>query len=125
MTDFKREIFVETLPRCSRGPLDVGNSINITCHSYHFGRIDWYKIDSSTNETKKITEDAKVKLKQKYTRHGLDEKNFTLILHDVTISDAGSYICSKSNGLKNETKNVTVFIEISGMCLKLNQQNHC
>lgn len=112
--DFKREIFVETLPRCSRGPLDVGNSINITCHSYHFGRIDWYKIDPSTNEAKKITDDAKVKLKQKYTRHGLDEKNFTLILHDVTISDAGSYICSKSNGLKNETKNVTVFIEISG-----------
>ena len=125
MTDFKREIFVETLPRCSRGPLDVGNSINITCHSYHYGRIDWYKIDPSTNEAKKITDKAKREENQTYSRHGLLEKNLTLILRDVTISDAGSYICSKSNGLKNETKNVTVFIEISGMCPKLNQQNHC
>ena len=40
------------------------------------------------------------------------------MLHDVTKNDAGTYVCSKSNGF-NATKNVTIFIEVLGMSLQL------
>ena len=89
----------------------------MTCHSYHYGKIKWYKIDPSTKEAIEITDERKVKATHRYTRHGIDEKNLTLYLRDVTASDAGAYVCSKSNGLPNETRNVTVSIQISGMPL--------
>ena len=117
MTDFKREIFVEVVPSCSRRRLSAGDSTSITCHSYHFGKIKWFKIDPSTKEAKEITDEQKVKLSHAYTGHGLDQTNLTLYLRDVTVSDSGAYVCSKSNGLPNETRNVTVSIEVSGMLL--------
>ncbi|KAJ7388512.1 Fibroblast growth factor receptor [Desmophyllum pertusum] len=39
-------------------------------------------------------------------------KNSTLMLRDVTRSDAGAYVCWKSNGY-NVTANVTVFIDVA------------
>lgn len=111
MADFQKDVFVEILPSCSRGPLDVHDSINITCHTYHFGEVKWYKIETSSKLPKEITD--KVTTNQNRVRFGHWEKNSTLTLRAVTQNDAGAYVCWKSNGF-NATRNVTVFIDVAG-----------
>lgn len=111
MADFQQNVFVETIPRCSNGPLDITDSINITCHVLHYGDVKWFKSGQEIKGVKKSpsTRDS---------RTGHWEQNSTLMLHDVTRSDAGAYVCSKSNG-HNKTANVTVFIDVAGKCKAL------
>ena len=107
MADFQQAVFVETIPSCSRGPLDISDSINITCHVLHYGDVKWFKLDQEITG-------SRVK-KNRSTRYktGHWGRNITLTLHNVTRSDAGAYVCSKSNGY-NKTANVTVFIDVTG-----------
>lgn len=116
LADFNKNIYVKFLPSCYRGPVDIDDSLNIVCHAYHFGSLTWYKIDASSQEAREIKDPMRVNHKTWLTRHGHWEKNSTLMLRDVTENDAGTYVCSKSNGF-NATKNVTIFIEVSGMSL--------
>ena len=118
MADFVKNVFVETVPACLRGPLHIHDSISITCHAYHYGDLKWYKIDKSSRVPKEIT-DSRVTTKQRTTRHGHYEKNSTLVIQSVTKGDEGTYVCWKSNGF-NATRNVTIFIDVSGnLCLSI------
>lgn len=114
MADFQHSVYVETLPSCSRGPLDITDSIEINCHVFHFGKVKWFKKDTSSKVPQEIT-DSRVKEHSPIrTTTGHWEKNSTLMLRDVTRSDAGAYVCWKSNGY-NVTANVTVFIDVAGI----------
>ena len=109
MTDFKHNyVYVETIPSCSRGPLDITDSIDIICHGRHYGGIKWFKLDQEITDSR-VIKSSSVQDK----RRGTWERNITLMLHNVTRSDAGAYVCSKSNGY-NTTKNVTFFIDVTG-----------
>lgn len=107
MADFQQKVFVETIPSCSHGPLDIADSIDIICHGRHYGDAKWFKSDQEITA-------SRVK-KGLSTRHKWShwERNITLMLHNVTRSDAGVYVCSKSNGY-NKTANVTFFIAVAG-----------
>ena len=109
MADFKHNyVYVETIPSCSRGPLDITDSIDIICRGRHYGDIKWFKLDQ-------VITDSRVKKSPstRDQRRETWERNITLMLHNVTRSDAGAYVCSKSNGF-NTTKNVTFFIDVTG-----------
>lgn len=113
MADFQQTVYVETIPSCSRGPLDISDSIEINCHVFHYGAVKWFKVDPSSKVAQEIT-DSRVKVhKPKRTNTGSWERNSTLMLHNVTRSDAGAYVCWKYNGY-NKTANVTVFIDVAG-----------
>ena len=108
MVDFMQNVFVETIPSCFRGPLDETDSINIICHVLHFGEVKWFKSDQEITDSRV---EKGVPIRDIKTGHwGM---NSTLMLRNVTRSDAGSYVCSKSNG-RNKTANVTVFIDVAG-----------
>lgn len=107
MVDFMQNVYVEIIPSCTRGPLDETDSINIICHVLHFGEVKWFKLDQE------IT-DSRVEMGvSKRDKTGHWRMNSTLMLRNVTRSDAGSYVCSKSNG-HNKTANETVFIDVAG-----------
>ena len=109
MADFKHNyVYVETIPSCSRGPLDITDSIDIICRGRHYGHIKWFKSDQEITGSR-----VKKSPSTRNDRTGTWERNITLMLHNVTRSDAGAYVCSKSNGY-NTTKNVTVFIDVTG-----------
>ena len=107
MADFQQDVFVETIPSCIRGPLDITDSIDIICHVLHYGDVKWFKLDQE------ITGSRVKETPSKRDRTGHWGRNITLMLHNVTRSDAGAYVCSKSNGY-NKTANVTVFIDVTG-----------
>ena len=108
MADFMQNVFVETLPSCSRGPLEVTDSINIICHGLHFGEVKWFKLGQEITDSRVVKGASK---RDRKTGHW--GRNSTLMLQNVTRSDAGSYVCWKSNGY-NKTANVTVFIDVAG-----------
>ena len=108
MADFMENVFVETIPPCSRGPLDISDSIDIICHVLHFGEVKWLKSDQEITDSR-----VKKGPSKRDERTGHWGRNITLMLRNVTRSDAGAYVCSKSNG-RNKTGNVTVFIDVAG-----------
>ena len=108
MADFQQKVFVETIPSCSHGPLDITDSIDIICHGRHYGDAKWFKLDQEIKGSR-----VKKSPSKRDQRTGHWERNITLMLHNVTRSDAGVYVCSKSNGY-NKTANVTVFIDVMG-----------
>lgn len=113
MADFMQNVFVETIPSCSRGPLDITDSIDINCQVFHFGDVKWFKLDPSSKVAREITDSRVEEGRSVRISSGHWGKNSTLKLRDVTRSDAGAYVCSKSNGY-NKTANVTVFIDVAG-----------
>lgn len=116
MVDFQQNVFVETIPSCLRGPLDITDSIKINCHVFHFGPVKWFKVDASSKVAQEITDSRVKEHNEIRTKTGHLEKNSTLTLSNITRSDAGAYVCWKHNGY-NKTDNVTVFIDVAGKSL--------
>ena len=107
VADFRQDVFVEIIPSCFRGPLDTTDSIDIICHVLHYGKVKWFKLDQEITGSR-----VKESIKIRYPT-GHWGWNSTLMLRNVTRSDAGAYVCSKSNG-HNKTANYTVFIDVAG-----------
>ena len=113
MADFQQNVYVETIPFCTRGPLDISDSIEINCHVFHFGDVKWFKVDPSTKVAREITDSRVKESKSDRVNTGHWERNSILTLSNITQSDAGAYVCWKHNGY-NKTANVTVYIDVAG-----------
>ena len=114
LTDFQpNDVRIWTSPSCTSFPLDILDSLNITCHTLHFGNVKWFKEEKSSKVLKEITDGRLVDVPS-YSYRGYAAKDRILSLINVTKQDSGIYICVKSNGF-NLTGNVTVHVNVAGM----------